>query len=39
MTVIPLDRDNRMARIGFGEHDGRWFARIDLWFFGVRFHG
>jgi hypothetical protein len=36
MTVIPLDEKNRMLRVGFGKHDGRWFARIDLWFFGVR---
>ncbi len=36
LTRIPLDANNRMLRIGFGKHDGRWFARIDLWFFGVR---
>ncbi len=33
---IPLDTNNRMLRIGFGKHDGRWFARIDIWFFGIR---
>lgn len=36
LTRIPLDTNNRMLRIGFGKHDGNWFARIDLWFFGVR---
>jgi hypothetical protein len=36
LTRIPLDTNNRMLRIGFGKHDGRWFARIDLWFFGIR---
>ena len=36
LTRIPLDINNRMLRIGFGKHDGRWFARVDLWFFGLR---
>lgn len=36
INTIPLDVDNRMARIGFGKHDGRWFARIDFWFYGIR---
>ena len=36
ITRIPLDTANRMLRIGVGKHDGHWFARIDLWFFGVR---
>ena len=36
LTKIPLDKDNRMLRLGFGKHDGHWFARVDLWFFGVR---
>ncbi len=36
VTKIDLDTNNRMLRIGFGKHDGRWFARVDLWFFGVR---
>jgi hypothetical protein len=34
---IPLNKDNRMLRIGFGRHDGEWFFRVDLWYFGVRF--
>ena len=36
LTRIPLDTNNRMLRIGFGKHDGRWFARVDLWYFGIR---
>jgi hypothetical protein len=36
LTRIPLDTNNRMLRIGFGKHDGRWFARVDVWFFGIR---
>lgn len=36
LTKIPLDADNRMLRVGFGKHDGRWFARIDLWAIGFR---
>lgn len=34
---IPLDKNNRMLRVGFGKHEGRWFFRIDLWFLGIRF--
>ena len=34
---IPLNKDNRMLRIGFGKRDGKWFFRIDLWFNGYRF--
>jgi hypothetical protein len=36
LTQISLDADNRMLRIGFGKHNGRWFFRVDLWWFGVR---
>lgn len=36
MHVIHLNKDNRMLRLGFGKHDGKWFARIDLWFVGIR---
>jgi hypothetical protein len=36
VTRIHLNKDNRMLRIGFGKHDGTWFARVDLWFFGLR---
>jgi hypothetical protein len=39
MTILPLDRDNRMLRIGFGKNKGNWFFRIDLWFMGVRLGG
>lgn len=37
ITKIALDKQNRMLRIGFGLNEGRWFARIDLWFVGYRF--
>ena len=36
LTKIELDSRNRMVRIGFGKNDGNWFARVDLWFVGVR---
>jgi hypothetical protein len=38
MTIskIKLDKDNRMLRVGFGKNEGRWFARVDLWFVGFR---
>jgi len=36
ITRVPLDKDNRMLRAGLGKHEGLWFARVDLWFFGVR---
>ena len=36
MTIIKLDSNNRMLRIGFGKNHGRWFARVDLWFIGIR---
>jgi hypothetical protein len=36
LTKISLDKANRMVRLGIGKHDGHWFARIDLWFFGIR---
>lgn len=35
-VYVPLDKDNRMLRAGFGKNDGRWFARVDFWFFGLR---
>lgn len=34
---IPLDKDNRMIRIGFGKNKGNWFFRIDLWYIGIKF--
>ena len=37
ITKIPLNKDNRMVRIGFCKHDGSWFFRVDLWYFGYRF--
>ena len=36
LTTIALDQNNRMLRIGFGKNDGKWFARVDLWFMGIR---
>ncbi|MGA0610116.1 hypothetical protein [Caldimonas sp. KR1-144] len=36
MTTIYLTPDYRMLRIGFGKFEGRWFARVDLWWVGVR---
>lgn len=36
MTYLPFDKDNRMLRVGFGKNKGRWFFRVDLWFFGLR---
>jgi len=36
ITKILLDKDNRLLRLGFGKHDGKWFARIDLWVVGYR---
>ena len=36
ITRIPMPAGNRMLRIGLGQHDGRWFARIDLWWAGWR---
>ena len=39
LTTINLDEDNRMLRFGFGKNEGRWFARIDLWWIGFRLTG
>ena len=36
ITRIPLDRENRMIRVGFGKNQNRWFFRIDLWSVGYR---
>lgn len=36
LTRIPLDRNNRMLRLGAGRHDGRWFIRVDFWCVGYR---
>ena len=33
---IAMDKDNRMLRIGIGIHNGLWFFRIDLWWYGFR---
>lgn len=34
--LIKMDQGNRMLRIGFGQHDHKWFVRVDLWWYGVR---
>lgn len=36
IDTIDMDKGNRMVRIGFGQHDGTWFCRVDLWFVGWR---
>lgn len=36
LTKIPLNKDNRMLRIGFGKNAGFWFARVDLWWIAFR---
>jgi|21_taG_2_1085346.scaffolds.fasta_scaffold10244_3 hypothetical protein len=35
-SKINLDKQNRMLRFGFGKHNGTWFMRLDLWWFGIR---
>ena len=39
MSKIVLDEANRMIRLGFGKNNGRWFARVDLWFVAFRLTG
>jgi hypothetical protein len=39
VTRIDMEQGNRMIRIGLGQHDGKWFARIDLWYAGFRITG
>lgn len=36
LNILPMTPGNRMLRIGVGQHEGRWFLRLDLWFFGIR---
>lgn len=36
LTKIDLDQNNRMLRVGFGKHDGKWFFRVDLWYTALR---
>lgn len=35
-SIIKLDKDNRMLRIGLGKNEGRPFFRLDLWWAGFR---
>lgn len=34
--ALTLPKGNRMLRIGFGQNNSKWFARVDLWFYGLR---
>lgn len=36
ITILALDKDNRMFRFGFGKHNSNWFIRLDLWYKGFR---
>lgn len=36
LTVFALSKGNRMFRLGIGQHDGKWFARLDVWFYAIR---
>jgi hypothetical protein len=36
LTVVDMDEDNRMLRVGFGKNKGKWFSRLDLWWKGFR---
>ncbi len=35
-TMITLTDGNRMVRAGFGQNEGYWFVRVDLWWVGFR---
>lgn len=36
LTVINLDPNNRMIRVGLGKWNSSFFIRIDLWYVGFR---
>lgn len=36
ITKIPLEKYNRILRVGIGQHGGAWFIRVDLWYVGFR---
>lgn len=36
VTILSMDRENRMLRLGVGKHNGIWFIRLDLWWKGIR---
>ncbi len=36
LTKLTLDQSNRMVRAGLGKNNGKWFARVDLWWVGLR---
>ncbi len=33
---LDMSKGNRMVRAGIGQHNGVWFARVDLWWVGFR---
>jgi len=35
--ILPMSEGNRMVRFGFGQNEGRWFIRLDLWHYGFRY--
>lgn len=37
VTKITLNEGSRMLRLCLvGQHEGKWFSRIDLWWVGFR---
>ena len=36
VTKLQLSEGNRMIRLGFGQHEFKWFIRIDLWWVAFR---
>jgi hypothetical protein len=36
IDFFPLKKGNRMVRAGLGQHDSKWFIRIDFWFGALR---
>lgn len=34
--AIVMTPGDRMIRLGFGQHKGIWFIRLDLWCIGFR---
>lgn len=36
IEIIKMTRGNRMLRMGLGQHDHKWFVRLDLWWYGIR---
>lgn len=36
VAKIEMAKGDRMIRLGFGQHYGAWFFRVDLWWIGWR---